>query len=78
MAKTYEVIVASDGSIPATTLQRIGIRPGVHLHIVPDVQKSQDFEQAPRRPKSLGIGHSVRGDLSERTDELLAKGFGRS
>lgn len=29
-------------------------------------------------PASLGIGHSGRGDLSARTDELLAEGgFGR-
>jgi predicted transcriptional regulator len=30
-----------------------------------------------RTPKSLGAGHSRRGDVAERADELLA-GFGRA
>jgi hypothetical protein len=30
-----------------------------------------------RLPASLGIGDSVRADVSERVDELLADGFGR-
>jgi hypothetical protein len=34
--------------------------------------------QPPPMPASLGMGHSGRGDLSERTDELLTEtGFGR-
>jgi hypothetical protein len=30
-----------------------------------------------RRPRSVGAGHSRRGDLAERSENLL-KGFGRS
>lgn len=30
-----------------------------------------------RAPASLGIGYSVRGELSEHVDEMLAEGFGR-
>ncbi len=34
--------------------------------------------QAPPMPKSLGLGHSGRGDIAERAEELLAKtGFGK-
>ena len=34
-------------------------------------------EQQPPLPVSLGMGHSGRGDVSERVDELLAEsGFG--
>jgi hypothetical protein len=33
--------------------------------------------QQPALPTSLGMGHSGRGDISERVDELLAEsGFG--
>jgi hypothetical protein len=35
-------------------------------------------QQQPPLPASLGLGHSGRGDLSERVDELLAEsGFGQ-
>ena len=32
--------------------------------------------RSPKKPRSLGAGHSGRGDLSERAEELLA-GLGR-
>jgi len=45
------MIVAADGSIPATELAKLGVRPGQHLRIVVDASL----------PKALAL----RGSLAE-------------
>ena len=32
----YHVVVAEDGSVPASDLARLGLRPGTHLRLVPE------------------------------------------
>ena len=34
----YDVVVASDGSIPAEQMVALGVRPGSHLRVVPAEQ----------------------------------------
>jgi predicted transcriptional regulator len=66
-AKDYErlkAIARADGRAPAEV-----VRAAV-------AEYTQRHRQR-RTPKSLGVGHSRRGDVSERAEELLV-GFGRS
>ncbi|MGQ0777216.1 MAG: hypothetical protein ACT4NY_22835 [Pseudonocardiales bacterium] len=35
------VVVADDGSLPASELARLGLRPGAHLRIVPEQRSGQ-------------------------------------
>ena len=39
-SEAYELVVGADGSIPASQLARVGLRPGTHLRAVP--QKLDD------------------------------------
>ena len=66
-ANTVELVVADDGSIPATQLASLGLRPGTHLRVVaapansggieavladfPDVSW-EDFERASQSARS--------------------------
>ncbi|MGH7881933.1 MAG: hypothetical protein ACREN8_03360 [Candidatus Dormibacteraceae bacterium] len=49
-----ELVIAEDGSIPASDLASLGLRPGVHLRVVPDLLE----EDPPKRKKKsvAGIG----------------------
>lgn len=35
-ADGFHVVVAEDGSLPASELARLGLRPGAHLRLVPE------------------------------------------
>jgi predicted transcriptional regulator len=66
-AKDYErlkEIARADGRAPAEVVREA-------------VAEYAQRHRPQRRPKSIGIGHSGRGDVSERAEELLA-GFGRT
>jgi hypothetical protein len=39
-AEGFHVVVAEDGSLPASELARLGLRPGTHLRLVPEPRKS--------------------------------------
>jgi hypothetical protein len=36
----FHVVVAEDGSLPASELARLGLRPGTRLRLVPEPRKS--------------------------------------
>jgi predicted transcriptional regulator len=66
-AKDYErlkEIARADGRAPAEVVREA-------------VAEYAQRHRPQRTPKSLGAGHSRRGDVSERAEELLV-GFGRS
>jgi hypothetical protein len=66
-ARDYQrlkVIARADGRAPAEL---------VRLAVAEYTQR----RQALPKPKSIGVGHSRKGDVSERAEEFLA-GFGRS
>jgi predicted transcriptional regulator len=66
-AKDYErlkEIARADGRAPAEVVREA-------------VAEYTQRHRPQRMPKSIGIGHSGRGDVSERAEELLA-GFGRA
>lgn len=44
----FHVVVAEDGSVPATELARLGLRPGTHLWVVPE-------QRAPKRRSARGL-----------------------
>lgn len=70
---------------------RVSTKEQLHLLVdaLPDEQAPRalallraiatEAEPTARRvlPRSLGVGASGRGDVSERVDELLTEGFGR-
>jgi hypothetical protein len=62
-----ELIVADDGSIPATQLARLGLRPGAHLRVVA-------AEESPVAPSGLAGSLPDLPDLDwdafERASEL--------
>ncbi|MGD9530308.1 MAG: hypothetical protein AB7I38_19760 [Dehalococcoidia bacterium] len=39
-AEGFHVVVAEDGSVPASELARLGLRPGTHLRLVPEPRRS--------------------------------------
>lgn len=45
-ASTVELVVADDGSIPATQLASLGLRPGTHLRVVAAGANSDGIEAA--------------------------------
>ncbi len=67
----YEVVVASDGSIPADRLAALGVRPGSHLRII----------VAEPAAAPLGFRGSLKGypepswDDFERASEVGRSGF---
>ncbi|MCA1675128.1 MAG: hypothetical protein LC799_24040 [Actinobacteria bacterium] len=58
----FHVVVADDGSLPASELARLGLRPGAHLRIVPE-------QRSGRRKSMLG---ALAGTLPpEAVDDLI-------
>lgn len=49
----FHVVVAEDGSLPASELARLGLRPGTHLRLVPE----------PRRPSRAGMAGALAAAL---------------
>ncbi len=50
-ARSYELVVAPDGSIPAIELARVGLQPGTHLRVVPELPAQTSIEgQLPDLP----------------------------
>jgi hypothetical protein len=59
----FEVVVGSDGGIPADELARHGVRPGAHLRVVPE------HESAGERKRMAG---ALAGSVpAEAVEELL-------
>jgi hypothetical protein len=46
-AEGFHVVVAEDGSLPASELARLGVRPGEHLWLIPE-------QRPPMRPRMAG------------------------
>lgn len=61
-AEGFHVVVAEDGSLPATELARLGLRPGTHLRLVPE----------PRRSRRAGMAGALAASLPvEAVDDWL-------
>ena len=51
----FHVVVAEDGSVPASELARLGLSPGTHLRLVPQ----QDEDEPPRRSARGALAYLV-------------------
>lgn len=57
----WELVVGTDGSIPAEQLVRLGVAPGAHLRVVAEPAQGADK-----------VGKSLAGRLRERFDDDAA------
>ncbi len=58
----FHVVVAEDGSVPASELAPLGLRPGTHLRVVPE----------PRMPSRGRLAGSLASSVpAEAVEELL-------
>ena len=78
-ANGWDLTVPEDDAELLAALRRHGVRPGQRLHVVQSdvpVPQAALSEPAHRRMDFIG-SFSAEPDLSENTDEYLARGFGR-
>ncbi len=52
----HELVVAADGSIPASQLARLGVAPGAHLHVV-----DGEWDEPEMAPLPEGWGRMANG-----------------
>lgn len=71
-ANTVELVVADDGSIPATQLASLGLRPGTHLRVVAAGANSDGIEAA------LADFPDLLWEDFERASQLARSDLGRS
>lgn len=62
----FHVVVAEDGSLPASELARLGLRPGAPLRVVPEPEPAQE------RVSAFG---NLGGVLSPEAAEALSAGI---
>lgn len=51
----FHVVVAEDGSVPASELARLGVSPGTHLRLVPEPRRVQRGRTAGALAGSLPV-----------------------
>jgi hypothetical protein len=82
-AEGWDLTVPEDAAELLAELRRHGVQPGERLHVAPAVGQdaAKDSEQAtderPRRRLRFTGMIEAEPDLSARTDDYLARGFGR-
>lgn len=75
----FELVVGDDGSIAASQLRRLGVKPGSHLVVIAaGPERERDESLVRRRFSFVGALKDAPSDLSERADEYLSGGFGSS
>lgn len=77
-ADGWDLTVPDDANELLAELRRHGVTPGQRLHVVPSpAREAEQPTGKTRRLSFTGALKDAEPDLSTRTDEYLAKGFGR-